>query len=182
MVLSFPDATENNKYVVFNYLQNAWYIGTLNRTAWVDRGVNTTPIAASTDYYLYNHESGDDDGSTNPVSAISAHIESSQMDIGDGDQFTFISRIIPDLTFRNSANGAGATLTLKTRNFPGGNYLNSDASSITKSATVPVEQFTEDARVRLRGRSFALRVESTTTGVGWRLGSPRVEIRPDGRR
>ena len=176
------DATENNKYVVFNYLQNAWYIGTLNRTAWVDRGVNTTPIAASTDYYLYNHESGDDDGSTNPVSAISAHIESSQMDIGDGDQFTFISRIIPDLTFRNSANGAGATLTLKTRNFPGGNYLNSDASSITKSATVPVEQFTEDARVRLRGRSFALRVESTTTGVGWRLGSPRVEIRPDGRR
>ena len=176
------DATENNRYVVFNYLQNAWYIGTLNRTAWVDRGVNTTPIAASTDYYLYNHESGDDDGSTNPVSAISAHIESSQMDIGDGDQFTFISRIIPDLTFRNSANGAGATLTLKTRNFPGGNYLNSDASSITKSATVPVEQFTEDARVRLRGRSFALRVESTTTGVGWRLGSPRVEIRPDGRR
>lgn len=176
------DATENNRYVVFNYLQNAWYIGTLNRTAWVDRGVNTTPIASSTDYYLYNHESGDDDGSTNPVSAISAHIESSQMDIGDGDQFTFISRIIPDLTFRNSANGAGATLTLKTRNFPGGNYLNSDASSITKSATVPVEQFTEDARVRLRGRSFALRVESTTTGVGWRLGSPRVEIRPDGRR
>jgi hypothetical protein len=104
------------------------------------------------------------------------------MDIGDGNQFTFISRIIPDLTFRNSANGSGATLTLKTRNFPGGNYLNSDASSITKSATVPVEQFTEDARVRLRGRSFALRVESTTTGVGWRLGLPRVEIRPDGRR
>tara|TARA_R100001129_G_scaffold122804_1_gene85576 strand:+ start:776 stop:2686 length:1911 start_codon:yes stop_codon:yes gene_type:complete len=176
------DSLENNRYVVFNYLQNAWYIGTLNRTAWVDRGVNTTPIAASTDYYLYNHELGDDDGSTNPVSAISAHIESSQMDIGDGNQFTFISRIIPDLTFRNSANGAGATLTLKTRNFPGGNYLNSDASSITKSATVPVEQFTEDARVRLRGRSFALRVESTTTGVGWRLGLPRVEIRPDGRR
>ena len=75
-----------------------------------------------------------------------------------------------------------ATLTLKTRNAPGGNYLNTESSSVVKSATVPVEQFTEDARVRLRGRSFALRVESSTVGVAWRLGSPRVDIRPDGKR
>jgi|TARA_R100000479_G_scaffold25522_1_gene9651 hypothetical protein len=175
-------STEIDKYVVFNYEQKIWYIGSLNRTAWMDRGVSEFPVAASTDGYLYNHETGDDDGSTNPVSAISAHIESSQIDIGDGNQFSFITRIIPDLTFRSSADGSSATLTLKTRNAPGGNYLQTESTTVTKSATVPVEQFTEDARVRLRGRSFALRVESTTTGIGWRLGSPRVDIRPDGRR
>ena len=173
---------EIDKYVIFNYQQKIWYVGSLNRTAWMDRGVSELPIAASTDGYLYDHETGDDDGSTNPVSAISAHIESSQMDIADGDQFSFITRIIPDLTFRNSADGSTATLTLKTRNAPGGDYLQTDSASVTKSATVPVEQFTQDARVRLRGRSFALRVESTTTGIGWRLGSPRIDIRPDGRR
>ena len=180
----YPSASseEIDKYVIFNYQQKIWYVGSLNRTAWIDRGVSELPIAASTDGYLYNHETGDDDGSTNPVSAISAHIESSQMDIADGDQFSFITRIIPDITFRNSADGSTATLTLKTRNAPGGNYLQTDSASVTKSATVPVEQFTQDARVRLRGRSFALRVESTTTGIGWRLGSPRIDIRPDGRR
>jgi len=180
----YPSASssEIDKYVVFNYEQKIWYVGSLNRTAWMDRGVSEFPVAASTDGYLYNHETGDDDGSTNPVSAISAHIESSQIDIGDGNQFSFITRIIPDLTFRSSADGSSATLTLKTRNAPGGNYLQTDSTTVTKSATVPVEQFTEDARVRLRGRSFALRVESTSTGIGWRLGSPRVDIRPDGRR
>jgi hypothetical protein len=180
----YPSASssEIDKYVVFNYEQKIWYVGSLNRTAWMDRGVSEFPVAASTDGYLYNHETGDDDGSTNPVSAISAHIESSQIDIGDGNQFSFITRIIPDLTFRSSVDGSSATLTLKTRNAPGGNYLQTDSTTVTKSATVPVEQFTEDARVRLRGRSFALRVESTSTGIGWRLGSPRVDIRPDGRR
>ena len=180
----YPSAssTEIDKYVVYNYEQRVWYVGSLARTAWMDRGVDEYPIAASTDGYLYDHENGNDDGSTSPVSAISAHIESSQMDIGDGNQFSFITRIIPDLTFRDSVDNSTATLTLKTRNAPGGNYLNTESSSIVKSATVPVEQFTQDARVRLRGRSFALRVESTTTGIGWRLGSPRIDIRPDGRR
>lgn len=88
------------------------------RTAWMDRGTGQYPVAASTDNYLYYHEFGEDDGSTNPVSGISAHIESSQIDIGDGNQFSFITRIIPDLTFRSSADGSSATLTLKTRNAP----------------------------------------------------------------
>lgn len=176
------DSTEINKYVIFNYEQKVWYVGSLTRTAWMDRGVNELPIAANTDGYLYNHETGDDDGSTNPVTAIAAHIESSQIDIGDGDKFTFINRIIPDITFRNSSIGAQATLTVKTRNAPGGNYLQTEDSTVEKSSTVPVEQFTQDARVRLRGRSFALRISSSNTGVGWRLGSPRVDIRPDGRR
>ena len=180
----YPSAssTEIDKYVVYNYEQRVWYVGSLARTAWMDRGVDEYPIAASTDGYLYDHENGNDDGSTSPVSAINAHIESSQMDIGDGNQFSFITRIIPDLTFRDSIDNSEATLTLKTRNAPGGNYLNTESSSVVKSATVPVEQFTEDARVRLRGRSFALRVESSTVGVAWRLGSPRVDIRPDGKR
>lgn len=173
---------EIDRYVIYNYEQRIWYVGSLARTAWMDRGVGEYPIAASTDGYLYDHENGKDDGSTSPVTAINAHIESSQMDIGDGNQFSFITRIIPDLTFRDSSDNSTATLTLKTRNAPGGNYLNTESSSVVKSATVPVEQFTEDARVRLRGRSFALRVESSTVGVTWRLGSPRVDIRPDGRR
>ena len=180
----YPSSSSNeiDKYVIYNYQQQIWYYGSLNRTAWLDRGVNELPTAASPDYYLYNHETGDDDGSTDPVTAITAHIESSQMDIGEGDQFSFINRIIPDLTFRNSDIGKKATLSLKARNFPGGNYLQSDSTDISKTATVPVEQFTNDAFNRLRGRSFALRVESTETGISWRLGSPRVDIRPDGRR
>ena len=180
----YPSANSNeiDKYVIYNYQQQIWYFGSLPRTAWLDRGVNELPTAASPDYYLYNHETGDDDGSTDPVTAITAHIESSQMDIGEGDQFTFISRIIPDITFRNSEIGKKASLSLKARNFPGGNYLQTDSAEISKTATVPVEQFTNDAFIRLRGRSFALRVESTETGISWRLGSPRIDIRPDGRR
>ena len=180
----YPSSSSNeiDKYVIYNYQQQIWYYGSLNRTAWLDRGVNELPTAASTDYYLYNHETGDDDGSTDPVTAITAHIESSQMDIGEGDQFSFINRIIPDLTFRNSDFGKKSNLSLKARNIPGCNYLHSDSSDISKTATVPVEQFTNDAFIRLRGRSFALRVESTETGISWRLGSPRVDIRPDGRR
>jgi hypothetical protein len=87
------------------------------------------------------------------------------------------------MTFRNStADTPSATMTLKVRNFPGGNYLDSDASSVAKTASVPIEQFTEQVFVRLRGRSFAFRIDSSNTGVAWRLGSPRVDIRPDGRR
>ena len=177
------DSDEVDRYVVFNYVQNIWYIGSLNRTAWVDRGVDELPIAASTDYYLYDHETGFDDGSTNPVSAISAYIESSQFDLGEGDQFSFVNRLIPDLTFRGSTAGTPtATFTVKARNFPGGNYLQTETAAVEKTASVPVEQFTTQAFVRLRGRSIAMKVDSSGAGVGWRLGSPRLEIRPDGRK
>ena len=174
---------EIDRYVVYNYVQNIWYVGNLNRTAWIDRGVYNLPIAASTDYYLYDHETGSDDGSTAPAQAITAFIESSQFDIGEGDQFSFVRRVIPDLTFRDSTAVAPVVnLTLQARNFPGGAYLQTDASAVTRSATVPVEQFTQDANVRLRGRSMSLKVDSSATGVAWRLGAPRIEIRPDGRR
>lgn len=175
-------STEIDRYILFNYAENTWAYGNLNRTAWVDRGINNYPIAASTDYYLYDHEFGLDDGSTSPSQGITAHIESSQIDLADGDKFVFMRRVIPDLTFNGSTSTApAANLILKSRNFPGGNYLNTETSAVTQSATVPVEQFTQQAFVRLRGRSFALRIESTATEVKWRLGATRVDIRPDGR-
>jgi len=181
----YPSANSSNidKYVVFNYQQNIWYYGSLARTAWIDRGINSNPVAASPDSYLYTHESGFDDGSTNPASAITAYVESSQFDLGEGDSFAFVRRIIPDITFRNStATTPSADMTLKARNFPGGNYLQTSDSGISRSASVPVEQFTQDANIRIRGRSMTLKVSSEDTGVTWRLGSPRIEIRPDGRR
>jgi len=181
----YPSASsaENDSYVTYNYEQKIWYYGTLSRTVWLDRGVNSDPLAAGADHYLYLHEIGFDDGSTEPATAIASYIESSQMDLGEGEQFAFMRRLIPDMTFRNStADAPSATMTLKVRNFPGGNYLDSDASSVAKTASVPVEQFTEQVFVRLRGRSFAFRIQSDNTGVAWRLGSPRVDIRPDGRR
>lgn len=181
----YPSANSsiNNKYVVYNYEQNLWYYGTLSRTAWIDRGVSNKPLAASTDNYLYTHEVGSDDGSTNPVSPVTAYIESSQIDLGEGDSYSFVRRLIPDLTFRSSTSGTPvADFTLKARNFPGGTYLQNDTKEVEKTASIPVEQFTSDAHVRLRGRSIAIRVGSDETGVQWRLGSPRIEIRQDGRR
>ena len=172
-----------DRYVVYNYEQNIWYYGSIARSAWIDRGVVGFPIAAGLDGYLYYHESGFDDGSTSPSSAINAYIESSQFDIADGNNFSFVSRLIPDITFRNSsAVSPSVVFTMKARNFPGGAYLQDDSETVTKTASVPVEQFTNQVYVRLRGRSMALKVESLTKGIGWRLGSPRIDVRPDGRR
>jgi hypothetical protein len=181
----YPSASsdENDKYVVFNYQQNVWYYGDMARTVWMDRGINADPIAAGTDHYLYSHESGFDDGSTEPATALAAFIESSQMDMGDGDHFLFMTRMVPDVTFRNStAVSPTATMTLQARNYPGGLYLQTQAKAVTRTSTVPIEQWTNQVNVRLRGRAFSLKVASSDTGVGWRLGTPRVDIRPDGRR
>ena len=173
---------QNDKYVIYNYNEQLWYYGTINRDAWLDRGLRKFPIATGSNY-LYNHEKGyDDDGS-----ALSASIESSQIDIGDGDRFAFISRLIPDLTFNGSAaNNPSVNITVEGRNFPGGDYLQSDTSAVTRTAvstsTVPFEQWTNKADIRVRGRSFNFLIASSDTGVRWRLGSPRVDARPDGRR
>ncbi len=181
----YPSSTSNeiDRYVVWNFQEQAWYYGTLTRTAWVDRGINDFPIATFTDGRQYFHELGLDDGTTVPESAISAYIESSQIDIGEGEQFAFIRRIIPDVTFENStAASPSVVFTTQVRNFPGGNYLHSDAATTTRTATTPVEQFTEQVHLRLRGRSFAMKISSDASQVQWRLGSPRLDIRPDGRR
>lgn len=177
------NASENDSYVVYNYEQRVWYYGTMARTAWLDRNVLSYPIAVSPDGYVYYHENGLNDGSTNPPTALSPYIESSVVDIGDGDQFMFATRLIPDLTFRNStAASPTATITMKARNFPGGAYFASDADPVIKTATLPVEQFTNELFVRLRGRSMSLRIESNQTDTSWRLGDPRLDIRTDGRK
>ena len=177
------DSSENDSYVVYNYDQKIWYYGAMPRTAWVDRGTLGYPIAASPDNYLYYQENGLNDGSNNPPTALSPYIESSVVDIGEGDQFMFASRVIPDITFRNSTSqSASATFTIKARNFPGDNFISSDANSVTKTASVPVEQFTDEVFIRLRGRSMSIRVESSQTNTAWRLGDPRIDVRTDGRR
>ena len=168
-----------DKYVIYNYNEKVWYFGTLARTAWIDRGIRNFPIAAGTPF-LYNHENGfDDDGS-----AMTSFIESAPMDIGDGDRFSLVQKVIPDLTFEGSVNQSTpvANFTLKARNEPGEDYGNTSAGSTTRTATSPVELFTNQIDLRARGRSFALRVDSDATGMKWKLGSPRVSIRPDGRR
>ena len=172
---------ENDRYVIFNYSENLWYYGDLGRTAFIDRGIRDFPIGTANNY-LYNHESGyTDDGS-----ALTASIESSPIDIGEGDKFSFVRRIIPDFTFTGSTNSdPTVNVTLQTNNFPGGSYLQSDLAKVDRTATsttVPFEQFTSKADVRLRGRSFSIKVDSSSTGTRWRLGSPRVDLRMDGRR
>jgi hypothetical protein len=173
----YPSSTSatNDRYVVYNYLEKVWYYGTLERTAWVDRGIFTRPIAASTDYYLYNHEEGFDDGSTSPASAISAYVKSSPIDIQDGENFTFIRRMLPDVGFRDStAETPNVDITTEIQNSVGGSYSKSTISNIESS--------TEQVHLRLRGRQFSVRVESDDLGVAWRLGSLRYDLRTDGRR
>ena len=177
------NSEENDSYVVYNYEQRVWYYGTMARTAWQDRNVLSFPIAASPDGYVYYQENGLNDGSFNPPIAIAPYIESSVIDMGDGDQFMFATRVIPDLTFRNSTNDAPtATLTIKARNFPGGAYFASDSDPVTKTSAIPVEQFTNELYVRLRGRSMSLRIESNQINTAWRLGDPRIDLRTDGRK
>lgn len=177
------DSLENNRYVIYNYEQRVWYYGSMSRTAWQDRGVTSYPIAASTDNLVYYHENGLNDGSQNPPTALACYIESSVVDMGDGDQFMFATRIIPDLTFRNSTNATPtATFTIKARNFPGGAYFASDVDPVVKTVALPIEQFTTQLYTRLRGRSISLRIESAQADTSWRLGDPRLDLRTDGRR
>ena len=173
-----------DRYVVYNYQEQSWYYGNMTRTVWLDRGINQYPIAAARDGYLYLHEIGYDDGSTTPAQPISSYVTSSQIDIGEGDNFVFMRRLIPDVTFVDSTSPIEPTVNfiLEARNFPGVNYSQTTTNAVTRTATVPVEQWTDQVHLRLRGRSFALKIESTAEGVGWRLGAPRVDIRPDGRR
>ena len=177
----YPSASssENDKYVIWNYVEKVWYFGTLSRTAWIDRGIRNFPIAASTPH-LFNHESGFDDD----TSAMTAFIETAPMDIGDGDKFVSVKRVIPDLTFTGSVTGSSpnATFTVKARDFPGSDFNQTGTGTTSRTATSPVEQFTEKLDYRIRGRSFALRLDSSALGCKFKMGTPRVDIREDGRR
>ena len=167
------DSTQIDKYVTYNYEEGVWYPGTLDRSAWIDAADTEVPLATSNSGgILYRHESGvDDDGS-----AISSYIESSDFDVGDGDQFSFISRIIPDIDFSKSDSNSTKTgsMVLKTRNYPGNSLSTNSTSSVTDT--------TEQAFIRARSRQAVLRWESSAVGVAWRMGVTRMDIKPDGKR
>ena len=171
-------SVEIDKYVAYNYSEKVWYYGTMARQAWLDRGIRTLPVATG-DQYLYNHEVGyDDDGS-----AMTSFIESAPIDIGDGDKYVSLREVVPDITFNGSTSlNPDVDFTVKTKNFPGANFAQSESGNTQRTATSPVEQFTEKLNYRLRGRSFALRIDSTSLGTKYKLGTPRVDIREDGRR
>lgn len=187
----YPSAgeTTNDRYVVYNYQENVWYYGTLARTAWLDSGLRDRPIAATYSNNLVEHEKGNDDKQTSVTAAITASITSSEFDLDDGHSFVFISRMLPDVTFDgSSAVSPAATMTISPMSNSGSGYNNplseggDAAGTVTRSATVPIEQFTGQVYLRLRGRQVAFKMESTAEGVAWQLGSPRLDMRPDGRR
>jgi len=187
----YPSGTSStiDSYVTYNYLENVWYYGSLARTAWLDFGVNGLPIATGEDNVLYNHEVGYNDGSTTPASPITAYIESSPFEIGDGDSLAFVRQVYPDLTFNNSTvSQPTATFTITGYNYPGSAATTGpptgfypDTAAVT-SVVNEMNQFTEQVSLRLRARSVAMKLLSDGSGVAWRLGVPRFEMRTDGRR
>ena len=181
--------TQNDRYVVYNYLQNIWYYGTLSRSAWIDSDLRENPMAATYSNNLVNHEVGYDNQESATASPIVATITSSEFDLDDGDKFMFINRMLPDVTFDGSTVSApAATMTLLPMQNSGSGYNNplseggTNTSTVTRSATVPIEKFTGQVFVRVRGRQMAFTMESTEIGVAWKLGIPRLDMRPDGRR
>lgn len=177
------DSNENDRYVAYNYNERVWFVGSIVRTAWIDRSIEDYPRAAATDGYIYFHEIGQDDGSTNPYSPILAYVESAPIEIGQGEQFGFAWRMIPDLDFRNSsAPNPMVDFVLETQDFSGSNFSQTANNNTTLTATLPIAQFTNQTYFRLRGRMITLRVQSTGVGVAWRLGVPRIDVRADGRR
>lgn len=172
-----------NKYVVYNYDSDIWYYGTLGRTAWVDRGIGDYPIAASTDGRLYFHEFEVDDQSGDTPVAIESFIQSAPIDLGDGETFSYVRKLIPDLTFRDSSNPSPQVdFTIDAFNYNGGPQVSSDTANIVKSSSVPVEQYTEKVDLRVRGRAVAIKISSNQVGTTWRSGLNRLDIRPDGKR
>jgi len=183
------DSNTIDQYVIFNYAEGSWYYGTMDRTAWLDTSLRTYPVAATVGNKLVYHENGVDDGSTFPASPITSTIESAYMDIDDGDRFSFIRRLLPDITFDGSTGSSPAvTFELRTLQASGSGYntpasVGGDASAaVTRTATVPVEAYTDQVYIRVRGREMAIKVQSTALGTKWQLGSPRIDIRSDGRR
>jgi hypothetical protein len=186
------NSTTVDKYVIYNHLERTWYYGTLGRSAWCDSPLRSQPMSAgyaSNNSRLIYQETGVDNNETGTPVAIDAYVQSSDFDIGDGHNFGFVWRLIPDITFDGSyVNNPTATFTVRPRQNPGANYGSSDNPSVISAQNFAgtrsynVQQFTEQVYVRIRGRQMAFRIESTDLGVQWQLGAPRIDVRPDGRR
>jgi hypothetical protein len=187
------NSTEIDRYAVYNYLENngegVWYYGSMARTAWLDSGLRNNPMAATTINNIVYHELGNDDNATETTLPIESVIETSEFDIDDGDHFGFVWRILPDMTFVGSdTESPQATMTLIPMQNSGSGYNspislggNPDAT-VVRTATVPIEQFTGQVYVRVRGRQMILKIENNQIGCAWQLGSPRIDIKQDGRR
>lgn len=177
-----------DKYVIYNYAEDLWYYGTMARSAWLDTGLRNYPIAATYSYNIVNHEYGVDNNETGTTLPIAASIISSQYDIGDGHNFAFVYRMLPDLTFRGSTAGTTPQVTMYLQG------LTNSGSGVTQSgnanvdytgpapAVINVDEFTGQVYIRIRGRQMQMQITSNTVGTQWQLGAPRIDIRPDGRR
>jgi hypothetical protein len=179
-----------DKYVVYNYAEDIWYYGLMGRTAWLDSGLRDYPLAATYAYNLVNHEEGVDDNITGTPVAIAALISSSEFDIDDGHNFGFIWRVLPDMTFRESDGDLTpqATMTLIPMQNSGSGANNPRSTAGTSNATIqriataPIEEFTGQVYIRVRGRQLIFQMESNRLGTQWQLGAPRIDIKTDGRR
>ncbi len=182
--------TTIDRYVIYNYIEDIWMYGNMGRTAWLDSALRNYPMAATYINNVVYHELGVDDNSTPTATAINAVIETTEFDIDDGDHFGFVWRILPDITFENSTQSSSpqVTMTLIPMQNSGSGYNSPQSVGSTSSATiqrvaeVPIEQFTGQVYVRVRGRQMILKIESNRIGTQWQLGSPRIDIKQDGRR
>ena len=183
------NSNQIDKYVIYNYLDRVWYYGTMARSAWLDSGIRPYPMAANYENRILYHESAVDDVSGLTPVPIEAYVQSSDFDIGDGHNFGFVWRILPDVNFNGSnTNNPVVTMTVKPRRNSGAPYSAADnpevisADNYGASSVYNVQEFTGQVYTRLRGRQLAFRIESTSLGVSWQLGTPRIDIRNDGRR
>ena len=181
-----------DRYVIFNYLDRVWYYGTMERTAWLDSPLREYPQAATLNNIIVFHEAAVDNGETNPPIPISAYIQSSDFDIGDGHNYGFVWRMIPDITFDGSTTASPefpqVTFTTRPRQNPGSPYGASNTPTVQSAQSYAVvnnytvQEFTEIVYTRIRGRQMAFKISSDTLGTQWQLGAPRLDVRPDGRR
>ena len=183
------NSTTIDKYVTYNYAEDVWAYGTMARSAWMDSGLRNYPIAATYSYNIVNHEYGLDDNETGTPAAIYAMVGTSEFDIDDGDHFGFVWRILPDLTFHGSTTDSPmVTMTLIPMQNSGAGYNSpesiggSSSAPVTRTAVVPIEKFTGQINVRVRGRQMIMKIESNQLGCNWQLGSPRIDVKVDGRR
>lgn len=179
------DATASDRYVVYNYLENVWYYGSMGRSAWLDSGLLPLPIAATYDSELVQHEDGVDAYVLGTKTALPANISSAEFDIGDGHNFGYVWRIVPDLTFGGSASSPTptVTMTLYPMQSSGSGTGNPAAANVTKGANyVITEEYTGIIYTRARGRQMFFKISSDQIGTTWQLGAPRIDVRPDGRR
>jgi hypothetical protein len=177
-----------DKYVVYNYLEQVWYYGTMARTAWLDSGLRNYPQAATYINNIVDHEYGLNDDATGTVAALDAYISSSEFDIGDGHNFGYVWRVLPDLTFNESSNSPTGevpkvTMTLYPMQTSGSGTSTPASANVSKIATYNItEEFTGIIYTRARGRQMIFKIGSNQINTSWQLGAPRFDLRPDGRR